>query len=208
MPWLMATFYDRIMGASEDACLGDWRRALLADLHGRVVEIGAGTGASLPYYPDTVDELILTEPDPHMRERLRARVGDRPGVRVLAASVEALGLADASVDAVVSSLVLCSVPSPTRALAELRRVLRPGGVLVFIEHVAAADDPDRLRWQRRAEPVWKHLAGNCHLTRDTEQAIVDAGFVIEQIERDSLRKAFPLVRPSIRGRARNPEARP
>lgn len=204
MPWLMAQVYDQVMAGSEDACLREWRRELLADLHGRVLEVGAGTGASLPCYPNTVTELLLAEPDPHMRARLAVRAGERPGCVVLSDAAGALAQPDASVDAVVSSLVLCSVPSPARALAEIFRVLRPGGQLLFIEHVGAHDHPRRLRWQRWAEPVWKRVAGNCHLTRDTHRAILAAGFEIEQIERDSLRKAMPLVRPSIRGRARKP----
>ena len=204
MPWLMARVYDRVMAGSEQACLHDWRRSLLAGLRGRVLEIGAGTGRSIPCYPEAVEQLVLAEPDPHMRRRLQDRVGDRRDIRVIDAAAEQLGEPDASFDAVVSSLVLCSVATVPRALAEIHRVLRPGGELVFIEHVAAWDDPRRLRWQRRVEPIWKHVAGNCHLTRDTERAILDAGFELEHIERDSLRKAMALVRPSIRGRARKP----
>jgi ubiquinone/menaquinone biosynthesis C-methylase UbiE len=205
MPWLMASVYDRVMAGAEDACLRTWRAQLLAGLSGRVLEVGPGTGASLPLYPAAVTELILAEPDPHMRERLADRLGFGPaGARVIADPIEGLALADASVDAVVASLVLCSVHSPAAALAELRRVLRPGGELVFLEHVAAEPHTRRLRWQQRVEPVWKQVAGNCHLTRDTEAAIREAGFEIVEIERDSLRKAFPLTRPSIRGRARKP----
>lgn len=204
MPWLMARFYDRVMAATEHACLHEWRRELLAELSGRVLEIGAGTGASLPCYPAAVDELVLAEPDPHMRTQLADRVADRAGASVIADPVEALTASDASFDAVVSSLVLCSVARPTHALAELSRVLRPGGRLVFIEHVAAHDDSKRLRWQRRVEPAWRRLAGNCHLTRDTEQSIRAAGFEIERIQHESMRKAMPLVRPCIRGLARKP----
>lgn len=204
MPWLMARVYNRVMAPAEQACLIDWRRELFAELRGRVLEVGAGTGASLDCYGDGIDELVLAEPDPHMRARLHARVAGRPGTRIIAEGVESLSLASASVDAVVSSLLLCSVEQPSVALAELSRVLRPGGRLVFLEHVAAWDNPSRLRWQQRVEPVWKHLAGNCHLTRDTERAIVEAGFVIDTLARDRIRKAIPLVRPSIRGIARKP----
>ncbi len=105
-------------------------------------------------------------------------------------------------DAVVCSLVLCSVPEQPAALAAIARVLKPGGHLVFLEHVAADGRPGRLKWQRRVEPVWKHLMGNCHLTRRTEAAIAAAGFEIERIQRESIRKALPIVRPSIRGIAR------
>ena len=107
-------------------------------------------------------------------------------------------------DAVVSTLVLCSVHDMDQALEEIRRVLVPGGQLVFLEHIGAEDRPDRLKWQRRVEPLWRVLAGNCHLTRRTEQAIERAGFDVIQIQRESIRKAMPLTRPSIRGIAVKP----
>jgi ubiquinone/menaquinone biosynthesis C-methylase UbiE len=99
--------------------------------------------------------------------------------------------------------VLCSVKDPAASLAEIRRVLRPGGRYVFLEHVAS-DDPTRLRWQKRIEPAWRVLADNCHVTRRTEESIRAAGFAIERITRESVRKALPIVRPSIRGVARQP----
>lgn len=204
MPWLMASVYNSVMAGAEDACLREWRASLLGGLRGRVLEIGAGTGASIPCYPAAVEQLVLAEPDPHMRRQLQARVAEHRHIRVIDDAVEQLSEPDASFDAVVSSLVLCSVTTVPRALAEIRRVLRPGGELVFLEHVAAHDNPRRLRWQRRVEPIWRRVAGNCHLTRDTERAILDAGFEIEHIERESVRKVVPLVRPSIRGRARKP----
>ncbi len=200
----MARVYDRVMASSEQVCLQRWRSELFADLRGRVLEVGAGTGASLPSYPDTLDELLLAEPDPHMRRQLEARLHGRPRVRVCGDAIESLTAADASFDAVVSSLVLCSVAVPERALAEIFRVLRPGGRLVFIEHIAAHGEPARLRWQRRAEPLWKRVAGNCHLTRNTEASIVAAGFELEHIEHGSLENPMPLIRPSIRGWARKP----
>lgn len=201
MSWLMAAVYDRFMKVSEEACLGKWRAELLADLSGEVLEVGAGTGSTLSLYPKAVTRLVLAEPDPHMRRRLREK--PRPaGVEVSDASLEKLPFDDRSFDAVVCSLVLCSVRDQTAALAEIARVLRPGGRLVFLEHVAADGKPDRLKWQGRIEPVWKHLMGNCHLTRRTEAAIAAAGFEFERIERESIRKALPIVRPSIRGSAR------
>lgn len=202
MPWLMARVYDRVMASSEQACLQRWRSELFADLRGRVLEVGAGTGASLPCYPDTLEELVLAEPDPHMRRQLTVRVRGRARVHVCADPIESLSAADASFDAVVSSLVLCSVASPERALAEVSRVLRPGGRLLFIEHVAAHREPVRLRWQRRVEPLWRRVAGNCHLTRNTEASILAAGFEIERLEHDALQNPMPLIRPSIRGWAR------
>jgi ubiquinone/menaquinone biosynthesis C-methylase UbiE len=139
-----------------------------------------------------------------MRRKLQAK-RDAAGakhVEISDASLEALPAAPDSLDAVVCSLVLCSVPDQQAALKEIQRVLKPGGKLVFLEHVAADSKPNRLKWQRRIEPAWKHLMGNCHLTRRTEAAITAAGFKIERIERESIRKALPIVRPSIRGVAR------
>ena len=206
MSWLMASVYDRFMRVSEEACLGRWRAELLQGLAGAVLEIGAGTGATLPHYPKTVTRLVLTEPDPHMRRKLQAKCSELglAHAEILDASIAALPLATGSFDAAVSSLLLCSVPDQNAALAEIARVLKPGGRLVFLEHVAAESKPGRLKWQGRIEPVWKRLMGNCHLTRRTEAAILAAGFEIETIERESIRKALPIVRPSIRGVARKP----
>jgi ubiquinone/menaquinone biosynthesis C-methylase UbiE len=200
MPWLMASLYDRTMRGAEIACLRGWRAELLADLSGTVLEVGAGTGANVPHYPASVDRLVLSEPDAHMRRLLRAR----HGVEAEQAAVDALPMADESFDAVVATLLLCSVSDQAGALAEIWRVLRPGGRYVFIEHTAAVDDPRRYRLQRWVEPVWRRVADNCHTTRRTDQAIAAAGFTMERIERGSIRKAFPWVRPSVRGVARKP----
>ncbi len=208
MPRLMAMLYDRMMKATEQACLSQWRQELLANCSGSVLEIGAGTGASLPFYSDKVNKLVLTEPDPHMRSQLQVRCNDlrADGSAVVTAhTIEFLDVGDAQFDYVISSLVLCSVQDPEKALNEVYRVLKPGGALLFIEHVAADCASSRFRWQRRIEPLWKRIAGNCHLTRRTEQAIEAAGFEIESVARESLRKALPIVRPSIRGVARKSE---
>lgn len=209
MSLFMAAIYDRFMRQTEAACFVHWRAELLRSLSGRVLEVGAGTGANLRHYPAAVTSLVLCEPDPHMRGKLAQRLAheiksthDSPVINE--AGAERLPFEDRSFDAVVCTLVLCSVSDPARALSELRRVLVPGGRLVFIEHVAAHDNPSRLQWQRRIEPAWKHVAGNCHLTRDTERAIRDAGFELETVQRESVRKALPWVRPSIRGTAVNP----
>src|ERR1700737_4188626 len=128
MFWVIAALYDQAMRRSEEACLARWRRELLRDLSGDVLEIGAGTGASFPHYPQTVNRLVLSEPDRHMRRRLEAkcRSSGLPRVSLLDASVEALPIPNASYDAVVCSLLLCSVSDPHRALAEIRRILKPG----------------------------------------------------------------------------------
>lgn len=198
---LLAPVYDRLLRPTEQACLSDWRAELVSPLRGAVLDIGAGTGANLPHYSPRLERLVAAEPDRHMRKRLRERLPSTRArnVEISDASADALPMADDAFDAVVSTLVLCSVGDPARALAEYRRVLKPGGKLVFIEHVRAHDNPGRLRWQRRVEPLWKMVFGNCHLTRDTAAAIESAGFVFERIERQSMRKANPMVRPSIRG---------
>ena len=206
MSWLMAAVYDRFMRGSEEACLAQWRAELLRDLSGAVLEVGAGTGVTLPHYPKSIKRLVLSEPDAHMRRKLKRKVDASAlrNIEISNASLDSLPFKAGEFDAVVCSLVLCSVPDQPAALAAIARVLKPGGRLLFLEHVAADGRPGRLKWQRRIEPVWKHLMGNCHLTRRTEAAIAAAGFKIERIQRESIRKALPIVRPSIRGLARKP----
>jgi len=201
----MATIYDGFMDATEQACLRRWRAQLLAGVEGDVLELGAGTGVNLEHLPRQLGRLVLTEPDRHMRAKLAARV-QRLGrqAEVSDASAVALPFEDASFDAVVSTLVLCSVPSLERSLAEVFRVLRPGGRFVFLEHVGAPRGTSRRRIQGLVDPFWRHAAGGCRLIRDTERAILDAGFQLDTIERESMRKALAIVRPSIRGVAHRP----
>ena len=199
----MAAAYDRFMRGSEEACLAQWRAELLRDLSGAVLEVGAGTGVTLPHYPRSIARLVLCEPDAHMQRKLKKKADAAlRNIEISDASLDSLPFKAGEFDAVVCSLVLCSVPDQRAALAEIARVLKPGGRLVFLEHVAADGRPARLKWQRRIEPVWKRLMGNCHLTRRTEAAIAAAGFEIERIQRESIRKALPIVRPSIHGIAR------
>jgi ubiquinone/menaquinone biosynthesis C-methylase UbiE len=199
MSWFMAAIYDRFMRETERACLQAWRAELLAEAGGATLEVGAGTGANLPHYPRSVDRLVLAEPDRAMRARLEARADAQARVvEIVDATVEALPFADASFDTIVCTLVLCSVGDPDRALGEVRRVLRPGGRFIYVEHVAA-EDPRRLAWQRRLDPFWRHIAGGCRLTRPTGEAIARAGFDVTWQRRESMRKALPIVRPSVRG---------
>ena len=200
---LMAAVYDRFTEPSELASLQEWRRELLSNLKGAVLEVGAGTGHNIPFYPRTLSRLVLSEPDEYMRRKLseKVRAANLDGAEVIDASLENLSLPGETFDAVVATLVLCSVPRLDHALAEIYRVIKPGGRFVFLEHVAAEDRPRRLKWQHIAEPFWKRVAGNCHLTRRTGDAIAAAGFTITDLKRESMRKAWSLVRPTIRGSA-------
>jgi ubiquinone/menaquinone biosynthesis C-methylase UbiE len=203
----MAAMYDRVNAKTEALCLGAWRDDLLAGLTGEVLEIGAGTGANLTHYPATIERLVLIEPDRHMRAKLEpklAAAGLPFPVELVDAGVDPLPFEDASFDAVISTMVLCSVPDQEVALAELHRVLRPGGTFVYLEHVAAVENPKRHKWQRRIEPVWKHVVGNCHLTRTTDQAILAAGFELTEERRESMQGAPPWVRVTVRGQAVKP----
>ena len=182
------------------------RRELLAGLSGRVVEVGAGNGLNLRHYPASVSELVAVEPEPYLRARLAEAAGRSPvAVRVVDGVAEALPLDDASMDAGVVSLVLCSVPDQGRALAELIRVIRPGGELRFYEHVRARD-PRLARVQRAADAIWPYLGGGCRPTRETAAAIERAGFRIERCRRFSFRPCFLTapVAPHVLGIARRP----
>src|SRR5438552_11508524 len=144
---LMAPLYDRISRGSEEAGLGELRQDLLAGATGRVLEIGAGTGVNLPHYGDSIESLVVTDPEPPMLRRLRDKAREQaPQAEILQAPAEDLPFDDASFDAVVSTFVLCGA-DPERALAEVRRVLRPGGSLLFLEHVRSDDDPGLARLQ-------------------------------------------------------------
>ena len=163
----------------------EYRRRALEGARGRVVELGCADGANFPLYPSAVDEVIAVEPEPRFRERAKAAAAEAPvPVRVEAGTADALPLEDASVDVVLASLVLCTVPDQAAALAEARRVLRAGGELRFYEHVHAKRQPLRgfLEVAYRTR-VWPLLGGGCNPTRDTLSAIQAAGFEIERCER-------------------------
>ncbi len=206
MSRIMAAIYDRFLAKTEEAGLRAWRSELLAGLSGEVLEVGTGTGLNLEHYPSVVARLVLAEPDPFMRRKLGEKVAQsgRLGVEVVDAPLEALPFADNTFDYVACTLVLCSVSDPARSIAEIYRVLKPGGALVYIEHVAAANNPKRAVWQRRIEPLWKRMMGNCHLTRKTAEQLTNGGFVFEGTKAESMRAALPIVRPTIRGLARKP----
>ena len=182
----------------------EYRRRLLAGLSGAVIEVGAGNGLNFPHYPDTVERVVAVEPEPLLREAaLKAAADATVPVEVVEGVSGSLPAVDGSFDAGVASLVLCSVPDQARALAEFRRVIRPGGELRFYEHVVA--EP-RLAagLQRVADATfWPHVGGGCHLARDTGAAISEAGFSIESNERFSFTPGAPVPPiPHILGIAR------
>ena len=196
-----SSLYDRLMRKSEKAGLREMRRGMLAAAAGRTIEIGSGTGANIGLYPDAVTELVLAEPDPHMIRRLRPRVRRAGhGAEVVEAPAERLPFEDSSFDTAVYTLVLCTVPDPAAALAETARVLRPGGRLLFVEHVRSKD-PGMARWQDRLHGPWKFFADGCHCNRDTLAALEAAGFTLEGAAEDELPEAPPLIRPLVRGSA-------
>lgn len=191
--------YDRAFKATEEAGLRRMRAELLAEARGRVVELGAGTGANLELYPEAVEELVLVEPDPYMTKRLRAKLAESGrAAEIVEAPAERLPLAAASFDTAVVTLVLCTVPDPAAALDEIARVLGPGGRLLFLEHVRA-EEPRLARWQDRLERPWRFLGDGCHCNRDTVAAIEASPLTVERVERDRLPKAIPIVEPLVRG---------
>ena len=206
MSRFFAFIYDPLIAKTEKACLQAWRRDLLASAYGTVLEVGAGTGANLGFYTKKVKNLIISEPDQFMQNKLARKLVSlkiqRHSIKDFA--MEDINLADGSVDCVVSTLVCCSVSCPQKSLEQVYRVLKPGGLFLFLEHVAAENNEKRLKWQNLLNPVWKRISGNCHLNRETEKYMLAAGFNIQQIEKASMRKAPAFVRPSIRGIAIKP----
>lgn len=200
--WLrmMALLYDPFVWLGEIAGMRRRRRTLLADVRGRVVEIGAGTGLNIAHYSDAVDELVLTEPEPGMRRKLGRRLErhDRTAL-IFDAPAERLPLADASVDTVVSTLVLCTVANPEQALREIARILRPDGELLFIEHVRA-NSRFLAACQDRLLRPWRGFAGGCVCNRPTLELMRACGFIVEAD--DFVWRGMPaIVHPLILGRA-------
>ena len=196
---MIGWLYDLLGRSQERGELGQIRRSLLAGLEGDVLEVGAGTGANLPHYRHAT-RVVAVEPDPSMAKRIGPKAAHASvPVEVVDAGVERLPLPDGSFDAAVSTFVLCSVAEPATALAEVRRVLRPGGTLVVLEHVAG--DGKLRRWQERLTPVHRRIAGNCHLARDTRAALADAGFDVSAVEAVRIPGSHPLVRSGLQGRA-------
>lgn len=188
---VFARFYMAASRAIERGGMARYRHDLLADLVGEVIEVGAGNGLNFRHYPPETSRVLAVEPDPDLRRVARYEAQRAPvPIEVVEGVADRLPAADASFDAAVVSLVLCSVPDQRSALAEIRRVLRPGGRLFFVEHVRA-ERPRPARVQRALDRyLWPRLCGGCRLSRDTAAAIRAGGFDIERLERGR----FPDVR--------------
>jgi len=177
---VFAALYDRVAAPLEQAVLSAHRAGLLSGLEGRVLDVGAGTGANLVHF-GRATHVVAAEPDPWMRMRLAAKVtAATVPVEVSSDTAEALSYDDASFDAVVFTCVLCTVGDPARALTEARRVLRPSGRLVLLEHVRG--DGRLSAWQDHLTPLWAHVAGGCHPNRDPVTAAERAGFAFTSKE--------------------------
>jgi ubiquinone/menaquinone biosynthesis C-methylase UbiE len=195
-----AALYDRILAPYEKSWFGDRRRHLLQKAGGTVLEIGGGTGVNLPCYSG-VERVVFTDPDRHMLRQATRKL-DRAGVPVCfsQAVAEALPFADNSFDTVVATLVFCTVESPRKSLEEIRRVMRPEGRMLLLEHIIG--EGARAKWQNRLTPVWSRIAIGCHLNRDTVTQVRKAGFEFESLERHEPQALPRLNRPAIVGVAR------
>jgi SAM-dependent methyltransferase len=198
---IFAAGYDSFMGPPEKAVLRGHRKALLDRVKGRVLEIGDGTGANLPFYGGGIEELVITEPEEPMARRLERKLGDYPR---RASCVHAQRSFPSRTSASTSScLRSCCAQSTTRrarALREIHRLLKPNGQLLFVEHVRS-DQPRLARWQDRLHGLQVRVGHGCHCNRRTLESIKGAGFSIAELEHDTLRKAPPIVRPLIVGAA-------
>ena len=198
---IFAAGYDHVMSGPEKATFRSHREALIDKAAGNVLEIGGGTGANLPFYGAAVETLTVTEPEAPMASRLQRHLDERrPGTTLLQAPAEDLPFDDATFDVAVSTLVLCTVADQPRALRELRRVLKPGGRLLFMEHVRS-DDPRLAGWQDRLNWLQLRIGHGCNCNRPTLEAMGAAGFDTLDLKRDTVRKAPAIVRPLIVGAA-------
>jgi ubiquinone/menaquinone biosynthesis C-methylase UbiE len=190
-------FYDFLSGALDRKGFGERRDRLVAELEGDVLEVGAGTGLNIARYR-RASRVVALEPDETYARRLRRRAAAASvPVEVVGGRAESLPFPDGSFDHVVTSLSLCSVTDLDQALGEIRRVLRPGGSLRFLEHVRGMGRV--ATWQDRLTPLQRRVADGCHLNRDTERAIVRAGFRVDELEHFELPAGHPLVKPSVQG---------
>lgn len=201
---VFAALYDKLNAGAEAAGVAELRREVLSEATGATLEIGAGTGLNVQHYPVAVTRLVLAEPDPQMRARLEAKVAESGREATLAsACAEHIDAEDAAFDTAVCTLVLCTVPDPSVALAEISRVLKPGGRLLFIEHVRS-ERPRIARLQDLVRPLYKVVGRGCNPNRDTLASIREAGFEIDSHRREIAPKTPPTENELLVGSARRP----
>jgi ubiquinone/menaquinone biosynthesis C-methylase UbiE len=200
---IFSAMYDPLLWVGERAGMREQRATLLSQSRGRVLELGAGTGLNLPHYPEGLEELTLTEPADPMVSRLERRA-ERSGqdCKVVVASAERLPFEDDSFDTVVSTLVLCTVDDPRQTIDEIARVLRPGGQLLFLEHVRA-DSARLARWQDRLHRPWHAFAAGCNANRPTVDLLRDSPLKVETVEHDRWSWMPALVHPLAIGSAKS-----
>ena len=200
---LFARLFDRLAAKTEDQGAAEHRERLLSGLRGRVIEVGAGNGLNFSHYPGTVTEVLAVEPEDYLRAKAeRAAADSSVRIRVVDGVADSLPAEDASFDAAVASLVLCSVPDQASALAEIRRVLRPGSELRFYEHVLS-DERGLARLQNSVAWFWPLVGGGCHPNRDTVAAIERSGFEVDRCDRFPFRPSSLMapVAPHVIGTA-------
>ena len=205
---LFAIWYPYVCGLSERAGQREIRRDLISQASGRALEIGAGSGLNLPHYTEAVTELVVTEPSPHMHPHLRSLLDSEPppvgAWKLEESGAEALPFDDASFDTVVGTYVFCTIPSPGPALAEVARVLKPGGRYLYLEHVHAGEGTLLGRIQDLVELPHRYIAAGCHPNRRTERLLAESPLEVERNERGEMPRSFPTVRPTILGSAVRP----
>lgn len=204
---VFARYYDRVLKVSEDAGLAGIRAGVLASASGRVLELGAGTGLNLSHYPEAVETLVLTEPDPNMLKKLRRKVAilnRNLFIEISNADAGNLPFPDDSFDTVVSTLVLCTVPDPVATIAEANRVLKPGGQFLFVEHVLGTGAV-AARQKAIAGP-WERIACGCRCDRPTHDTLEASPLEVVEITHGRMPKATKFLKPLISGRAVKPVA--
>ncbi|WP_019818747.1 class I SAM-dependent methyltransferase [Saccharomonospora saliphila] len=203
--YVFAGMYDKFLSRVEKYGLSEKRAEMLRPAYGKTVEIGTGTGLNLPHFPDTISELILTEPYPHMVTKLEEKVRDHPRrIQVTVAGAERLPFPDASIDTVAAAMILCTVPDPDVALAEIQRVLKPGGQYLFLEHVRNSD-PRIAKKQDIIQKGWYLFGNECHCNRPTIETLRSSSLEIKELKEDKMPGAWEFIEAMVIGRAVRPE---
>lgn len=171
--------------------LAPYRERVLQQAGGRVLEIGIGSGINLPLYTDRATEVVGVEPHPKLLKMAAGKDGQVPA-RLIEGSADSIPLADRSIDTIVTTWTLCTIPDVSKALAEMRRVLKPTGQFLFVEHGLSPDERVR-KWQNRLTPVWKRFTGGCHLNRPMRRLIEDAGFRISRLDAGYMAGPKPMT---------------